>query len=143
MSSSPPPLDQQITGQNNETVPQWLLWFDSVYRGDAGTEWTPTFSGLTEVGGSATITGRYFRLSRYLMYFSIVISPATNTSAVAGTTYCDNFPIDVVGDGVCFAVTGNVGGNAGQVVSSNDRIYVPGWTTITTDLTIVGICEAS
>ncbi len=141
-----PPLNQKVHNDKGDMVPEWLLWFDSIWRGDAGNKdtWTPTLTALTEVGGSATITGRYFQLSRYLIYFKATITPVTNTSATAGTTYINNFPLNIVGDSASVhAATANTGGNNGFADSVNNRIYVPGWTTITTPITITGTFEAT
>ena len=137
----PAPLyNPVVDDQGKPTIP-WTIFFNSLYEGDSGTEWTPTFTSLTEVGGAATITGAYYRLWRRLCYFRVQIVPVTNTSAVAGTTYIDNFPLLFSNDGACWAMAGNTGTSAGHVVASNNRIYVPAWTTVTVPVTIIGIGE--
>lgn len=143
MTINPPPLNQNITDKKGATVPQWLLWYDSMWRGDAGTDWTPTFTGLTETGGSATITGRYFQISRYLVFFSVTVTPVTDTSATAGTTYIDNFPLNFTQNGVVFAVAGNLGDGPGMITASDNNIYVPTWTAVTNPVTVIGICEVN
>lgn len=140
---SPAPIYDQVIDEEGKANLSWILFFNSLYEGDTGTEWTPTFTSLTEVGGSATITGRYYRVGRRLCYFRVLITPVTNTSATAGTTYINNFPITFSNDGFCVAMTANTGSNAGHVVASNNRIYVPSWTTITTPITVVGVAEVS
>jgi len=117
-----------------------MEWLTSVYDGDTGETWTPTFTNLTETG-TPTITGRYYRILRRLCYFSVLIVPGTNTSAVAGSTYINNFPLTFTSDGPCFAVTGLLGDGPGHIVASNNRIYVPPWTTVTVPLTVIGIGE--
>lgn len=140
---TPPPLYNAIAeeGDGIATVP-WSLFFNQLYVGDTGTPWTPTFTGLTEVGGSADITGTYYKISQALTYFSIVITPVTNTSSTAGSTYVNNFPLNITKDGACSAVGGVLGLLPGMVQASTDRIYPPSWTTATVPVTISGIIEA-
>jgi len=142
MSLQEPPTTEVMIDQDGRPSLAWLLFFNQFPIGDTGEVWEPTFDGLTEVGGDATITGRFFKLSQEIVYFHIHIVPATNTSATAGTTFVDNFPLNVTRNGVCFAVTGNLGSNSGIVQEGTNKIYVPGWTTVTNPLTIVGIAEA-
>ena len=140
MTQSPPPTRDQIVDGDGFTSLSWLLFFNNQYNGDTGTVWTPTFTDLT-ISGTPTITGRYYRLSRRVVYFTIRIVPATSTTSVAGTTYVNNFPLTVTGDGVCFAVLGGIGDGPGHVVAGNNRIYTPAWTAVTVPVTVVGICE--
>lgn len=137
---SEPPVQHPVTDEDLIITRPWLQHFNGIYQGDTGSTWTPTFQNLTEVGTS-TITGRYYRIIRRICYFAVRIVPGTNTSATAGTTYIDNFPLIFSGDGVCFAVTGNLGDGPGHVVSGSNRIYVPSWAAVTVPLTIVGIAE--
>lgn len=142
MTYSPPPINEVLQEDNGFPRVPWTLFFNNIYEGDAGTEWSPSFQNLTSVG-TPTITGRYYRLGGLnLTYFRITISPDTNTSATAGTTYCDNFPVSINQDGVCFSVSGNTGGALGHVVALTNRIYVPAWTTVSNDVTIIGVAEA-
>lgn len=134
-----PTKDRVIDGEGYPTLP-YLLFFNSVYEGDTGATWIPTFQSLTETG-TPTISGKYYRISRRICLFFVTIIPGTNTSAVAGTTYIDNFPLTITTDGFCTAVSGNLGGTVGHVVASGNRIYVPAWTTVTVPLTVIGICE--
>lgn len=137
----PPPIQQEMVDEDGIATLQWILFFTQLFTGDSGTDWTPTFTNLTEVGGSATITGRYFKIGQNLAYFSVRIVPVTNTSATAGTTFVNNFPLTVVNDGACLAVSGLLGGNAGQVELGTNRIYPPSWSAVTVPLTIVGLVE--
>lgn len=140
MTITPPPLYDPITDKEGYPPKSWMEWLTAVYDGDVGDTWTPAFTNLTTVG-SPTITGRYYRLLRRLCYFSVLIVPGTNTSAVAGSTYINNFPLTFTGDGPCFAVTGLLGDGPGHIVASNNRIYTPPWTTVTVPLTVIGIGE--
>lgn len=142
MSIQPPPIYEKLAGEDGKALLPWVLFMNQIFSGDSGTDWTPAFVNLTEVGGSATITGRYYKLSQYLTYFRVSITPVTNTSAVAESTYISNYPLTFSGDGICFAVRGGAGTNSGHIVSSNNRIYVPEWTTVTAPIHIIGIGEA-
>lgn len=142
MAVQGPPTRNPLTENKGELTMPWLLFFNQMYNGDAGTNWTPTFIDLTTVG-TATISGRYYRVSQFLCYFNIRVLPGTNTSAVAGTTYIDNFPLTVNSPGFCLTVSNNLGGGLGMVNAANNRIYVPGWTTVTAPINIIGIAEAT
>jgi hypothetical protein len=141
MSLSPAPINQQVVDENGLPTLPWTLFFNGTFNGDAGTAFVPNFISLTEVG-TATFDARYYRLSQFLVYFRIDVIPSTNTSAVAGTTYIDNFPLDVTGNGFCTIVAGNSGGAIGMVRANDNRIYVPAWTNVTNTVTILGVCEA-
>lgn len=120
----------------------WILFFNQLFIGDTGTSWTPTFTNLTVVGAAPTITGVYYKISQSLVYFRAKIVPGTNTSSTAGTTYINNFPLSMIGDGACIAVSGLLGGTPGMCDQASNNIYVPAWTTVTVPLSIVGIVEA-
>ena len=136
----PAPIKDSLTTEDGDISFTWVTFFNQLYNGDTGTAWTPTFTNLTVVG-TPTITGTIYRIGQSLAYFSIKVVPGTNTSSVAGTTYVNNFPASVKTPGVCFAVNGNLGTNAGMVENSSSRIYTPTWTTITTNLWVIGMCE--
>ena len=137
----PPPIQEPVTDETGALPMPWVLFFTNLFQGDTGTEWTPTFDNLTQVGGSATITGRYRYISRQLVYFSIRIVPATNTTATAGATAVNNFPLTLASDGAVFAVSGLVGTGSGMVNASDNKIYVPAWAAVTVPVTVVGIAE--
>jgi len=142
MTMQPPPTRNPLTEKGGELTMPWLLFFNQAYNGDAGTDWTPTFVSLT-TSGTPNITGRYYRVSQYLCYFNVLVTPATNTSAIAGTTYIDNFPLTTYSNGVCLTVSNNLGGGLGMVNATNNRIYTPTWTTVTTPINILGFVEAT
>jgi hypothetical protein len=135
-----PPKTEPLVDDDKFTTLNWLAFFDTLANGDTGTAWTPTFVGLTETGGTATKTGRYFRISKTLAYFRIVITPVTDTSAVAGTTYCDNFPLLISQAGVCVTLSSFTAAVSG-VTAADKRIYTAAWTTITSPITLVGLLE--
>lgn len=140
MTVSPAPITNPIADQNGLPTLPWTLFFNQTFSGDAGEEWTPSFTGLS--GSTTSITGRYYRLSQYLSYFVINVTPSGATSSTAGSTYVDNFPLNMTGDGFNVVVAGNTGGTAGMNTASTNRIYVPAWTSVSVPLTIIGIVEA-
>ena len=142
MSIQPPPIYEKIANDEGKTTLPWTLFFNQVFDGDAGTVWAPTFQNLSSVG-TPTFEGRYYTISNYLTYFSVLITPATSVSATAGTTYIDNFPLNFAGDGVCFAVSGNLGATPGMINGTTNRVYIPGLSAVTVPVTIIGIGEAS
>lgn len=119
----------------------WILFFNSIFTGDAGTAWFPQFVNLTEVG-VPTISGVYYQIGR-LCYFRVTIIPVTSTTSTAGTTYINNFPLTMKGDGANIAVSGQLGSNPGMCDSASNNIYVPSWLAVTVPLSIVGLVEAS
>ena len=140
MTVNPAPITQPVVDESGLPTLPWVLFFNQNFEGDAGADWTPSFTGLT---GSADVTGRFYRLSQYLCYFTINITPSGNTSATAGTTYAEGFPLIFNNDGFNTVVSGTGGGSIGMNVQANNRIYVPAWTNISAPLTVVGIVEAT
>lgn len=140
MTLPQPPFFEILIDDQQKTNINWTVFFQNLVDGDAGDTWTPTFVSLG-VSGSPTYTGRYFRLNKYLAYFIIVINPnGGNTTSTAATTYCDNFPLSLQTNGVCFAGTGSGAVQAiGGVRSSDKRIYTPDWSAVTETLSIVGL----
>lgn len=137
----PPKTEPLVDGDNLFATLLWQIFFEGLSVGDYGTAWTPTFVGLTSTG-TPTFTGKYYRLSSKLAYYHIVITPATDTTSVAGTTYCDNFPLTITSDGMNVTCSGYTAAVAGTT-SSNKRIYTAAWAAITTPITIVGIAEVT
>jgi hypothetical protein len=140
LAQLPPPTEPIIDDEKRPTL-RWSVYFDELASGDYGTSFTPTFVGLTEVG-TATITGIYYRISARLVYYRITITPGTNTSAVNGTTYCDNFPLRFTANSANTTISGFTAAVSGTDASTN-RIYTASWTTITTPIVITGIGEVS
>lgn len=143
MTTNRPPIIGELIDQTGKASLPWIQFFNQMYDGDLGTDWTPNFENLTEVGGDATIEGRYYQVTKGLAFFRVNVTPVTSTSATAGTTYIDNFPLEVNSNGFCLSVSGNLGGSLGIVRSSDGRIYVPTWTTVTNVVTVLGMVEAS
>lgn len=116
----------------------YLTFFDNLARGDQGTEFTPTITNLTSVG-TPTLSGRYFYVAG-LVYFRVTITPATNTSSSAGSTYM-TFPLTLQSDGSCTAIGASVA-SIGFCNSADNKVYFPTWTTVATKITITGLVEA-
>lgn len=125
----------------NITLP-WAIFFNALFAGDAGQSWTPTFQNLV-INGVPEVIGRIYLLSQYLALFTIQINPANDTSSNAGSTFIDNFPLQMGGNGVCFAVSGNLGSVSGMCDKPSNLIYTPPWVNVTVPLTIIGIVEVT
>lgn len=137
-----PPIYDPVIEEDGKAKLSWILFFSSLFNGDTGTNWTPAFTNLTVTGAAPVITGKIYQIGRQLAYFSVRIVPGTDTSAVAGTTYINNFPLVLKGDGACIAVSGLLGSIAGMCDRASNNIYVPAWSAVTVPLTVVGIVEA-
>lgn len=137
-----PTYSPMVDEDGKATIPA-LLFFDQVFRGDSGADWTPTATNLTVVGAAPTITGRVYQLSRAVAVFMINIIPGTSTTSTAGSTYFSGFPLTMNGDGFCTAVSGLLGTNGGMADRATNRIYPPAWSAVTVSLTIIGLVEAS
>ena len=147
MSIQPPPTTTPLIDdpESLNAALQWIVFFNAMFNGDAGDAWVPIIANMTSVGGTPTITGRVYRISQYLSFFTATIVPAQggNTSGVAGSTGITNYPLKMNGNGVCFAVSGNLGTVTGMCDQPSNVIYPPSWTNVTVPLTILGFVEAS
>lgn len=127
-----------VTGKGSRS---YLEFFDGLYNGDPGTSWIPTFTNLTTVG-TPSITGIYYRVGR-LCYFHVNIIPATSTSSTSGSTYINNFPLTIRNFSAVTAVTNAPSAAQSMADSTNNRIYTPTWSAVTSQVTITGFIEAS
>lgn len=141
MAVNPAPITNPVVDQGGLPTLPWTLFFNQNFEGDAGTDWTPTITGLT--GSTTSVTGRYYRLSQYLTFFRITITPNGNTSSTAGTTYVGNFPLTFNFDGFNTVVSGSGGGTIGMNRASDNRILLPAWTNVSVPLIILGFVEAT
>lgn len=141
MSNSPPPIYESLSEQNGKPRLPWILFFNQMFAGDSGTDWTPAFVNLTIVG-TPSITGKYYRNGRFIDFWVKVV-PATSTTSVAGTTYISTPPFTITTDAVCHALAGTTGIDAGICRAADNRIYVPSWAALATPLTITGRVEAN
>lgn len=139
MSIEAPPITDIMIEQDGKARLSYILFFNALFDGDPGNSWAPTFTDLTSTG-TPTITGSYYRINQRVCLFYINITPSTDTSSIAATTYIDNFPLNFATDGVCFASTGSGAVQAiGGIRASDNRIYTPAWTSVTTPITVFGI----
>jgi hypothetical protein len=138
MSVNPPPINDLLIEPTGLPRISWIEFFNNVFEGDGGTVFTPSFVGLGSTG-TPTISGRYFRINQRFCVFFVTITPATDTTSTAATTYISNFPLTFTIDSVCFAGTGSGAVQAiGGIRASDNRVYTPGWSAVTTPLTVVG-----
>ncbi len=138
---SPPPIQHQMADDSMNATMPWVLFFNNMYNGDIGTSWIPEFANLT-VTGTPTYEGRYVLLTKQLAYFRINIAPnGGNSTSTAGSTAITNFPLPFAQNGICFAVSGLVGTNAGMVNAPDRKIYTPNWSAVSVNLTIIGLVE--
>ncbi len=137
---APAPIYIPVVDESGVATLPWILFFNQLFTGDTGTAFTPVFTNLTIVG-TPTFDAKYYKIGQNLVYFSLKITPATSTSATAGSTYFD-FPLDITAVGAVFAVTGLLGSNAGMAEALTNRVYVPAWSVVTAPLTITGTLEA-
>ena len=145
MTLAAPPVQQPLLDQSGGTNILWILFFNSLFNGDAGVSWTPIISGLTNTGGTPKVSGRVYKLSNYLTFFrlSIVPEPSGNTSSVAGTTYVDNYPYVMSADGLCGSVSSKKGGSLGMCEQATNKIWLPTWTTVGAVVSVIGMVEGS
>lgn len=141
MSLGAPPIYNPIADEKSGvvTVP-WAIFFNGLFEGVVES-WEPTFVSLTE-NGAATKTGRYIRLNQSLVYWDAQITPGTDVSATAGTTYIDNFPLQLTRDSFCLAMAGGQGSASGHAVASNNRVFIPQLSAVTVPITICGVALA-
>lgn len=138
MTVEAPPNTDILIEENGLPRISWILFFNSLFEGDGGNSFTPIFDGLTTTG-TPTLTGRYFRINQRFCVFFITITPGTDTTSTAATTFVSNFPLAFQIDSFCLAVTGSGAVQGiGGVRANDNRIYPPGWTTVTTPITLVG-----
>jgi len=138
MTIGAPPLYEPMVDETGVASPLWTLFFNNLFEGDAGTEWVPTFVSLGQTG-TPTFRGRYYRLNQNVCLFYVTITPSTDTTSTAATTYIDNFPLRFQFDGVCFASTGSGAVQGiGGIRASDNRIYTPSWMTFSGPLTVFG-----
>ena len=145
MTLEAPPTQQPLVDQGGGTNMLWLLFFNGLFNGDAGVAWTPLISGLTNTGAVPVTAGRVYKLNNYLTMFRLTIVPSNGgtTTSVAGTTYVNNFPYIMSGDGLCGSVANKLGGSLGMCEQATNKIWLPSWTTVGAAVSIIGLVEAS
>ena len=141
MSLGAPPIYNPIADEEGVATVPWAVFFNGLFQGVAES-WQPTFVNLTE-NGAATKTGRFMQLNQGLVYWDAEITPGTDVSATAGSTYINNFPLTLTRDSFCIAVSGGLGGTPGHAVAANNRIFIPSLSSVTVPITICGVALAT
>lgn len=135
MSNQPPPAQELIAYEDGKVRTAWLLFFQTIQQGDSGNKWSPVVQNLSATG-TPTIAGNYYQNNGFTDFF-IKVTPGTNTSSVAGTTFIE-LPFSVAYDTDC-AATGGVGSNVGGAIeAATRRCYPPAWTNVAFPITITG-----
>lgn len=133
MTAAVAPIADKLLDDTGKLRPSWVVYFSELNRGDAGTTWNPTITGLTTVG-TPTITGVYYQNNGFTD-FAVKIVPGTNTSSTLGVTTI-TAPFSVAQDAAINVVTGT--SNAQGVINTGKTIYLPTWSLITSPVTITG-----
>ena len=98
---------------------------------------TPVANGLTNVGGAPTLVGKYTRVGDRVFY-TIKITPVTNTSCVANTTYFTGLPYTQADQDVCFSSSQLISQGAGVGVMAGGQVSPASWTNATYPVAISG-----
>lgn len=139
-----PPLYERIVDKSGIATSAWTLFFQALSNGDSGIAWTPSFVNLSSTG-TPSFSGKYYKLTKKIIFFRAVVTPSTNTSSTAGTTYINNFPLNMAEDGFVLGVAGDagLGTGLGVAASGSGRIYTPTWTNATVPVKLIGMVEAA
>lgn len=137
-----PPIYDPLAGDDGKANLSWILFFNELFSGDTGTAWSPIFSGLTITGGAPQVTGTYYSIGQFCV-FEVHIVPGTSTTSTAATTAITNFPLQMQFDGINFAVSNGGGSGSGMCAQVSNLIYTPGWSAVTTPISIIGLVRAS
>ena len=104
---------------------------------------TPTFTGLTVVNGTGSVTfsGRYTRIGNRVDW-EITIQPSgsATSQSVAGSTFCNNLPFTGSNGSNCLACDNSTGLSlgTGAVLASTTQAYTPSWAANNHFLVVTG-----
>lgn len=129
------PATDKVLDAAGKMALRWLLFLQNLMNGDPGTAFVPGIVGLNNTGGAPQVRGVYYENAGFIDFY-IRITPITNTSSVAGTTYIE-LPFQPTSDCPCFATTQN-NTALGGIVAAIARAYTPQWTNITDPVTVSG-----
>ena len=137
--TEPPFFAPVVDAKRIASLP-WTLFFNRLFTGDTGSQFTPNIVDLT---GTFEAAGTFYRLSGKITYFRVNITPDGNTTSTSGDTFIDNFPQEFSADGVCFSSfpTAGVGGALGSVSAQANRIFLPAWQDVSVPIVINGWVE--
>lgn len=105
--------------------------------------WTPSFTGLTVVNGTGTVTyaGRYTRIGN-LVFWEVTINPSgtATTASVAGTTKITNLPFTASSPATCQVVDGaGINSYGNGLVGFGTVAYTPNWAAANVEIVITGM----
>ncbi len=118
----------------------WQKWLSQLFSNSSASSvvWTPVVTGLT---GTATVTGAINRIGG-LIYFQSLITPATNTTSVLGTTYLSlPYVASAYGSLTAQKVSSRISLGIGQVDINTSRVYTPAWSAVTEPISINGFVQ--
>jgi hypothetical protein len=110
----------------------WIFFFNQVVDGDNGSDWTPI---ATNLSGSYTLTGKYFRNAGFIDFW-INVDPITSSTSTLGTTFIE-LPFDASVATSCTAVYGSTVAQ-GIIDPSLNRLFPPSWGAVASVVTISG-----
>jgi hypothetical protein len=102
--------------------------------------YTPVATGLTQTGGSATITGHYTLVGN-LVYFQILITPVTSTAATGGTTHLTLPTVPARDSTGSLADYSSASLGSALIYAAGPAVYVPSWSANTNKIVISGVYE--
>ena len=115
-------VDQQGKTSGN-LKKSWFIYFSGQESGDEGTDWTPVATNLT---GTNTLDGRYFKNSGFIDFW-ITVDTSTTSGSTFGSTYFD-LPFDVTVASACNIVYGATVAQ-GIIDPSTNRCFPATWST--------------
>lgn len=128
------PARQPIVEDTGAPTLLFIEFLQNLSQGDPGNKFSPDVENLGTVG-TPTITGVYYENNGFVDFYAR-ITPGTNTTSTAGTTYIQ-LPFTVTSDCPCFATSGSAS-TVGSILAASNRAYLPGWSALTSPVTISG-----
>jgi len=101
-------------------------YFDAIYSTYASGSWTPVPHSLTTTG-TPTYTGWWTRIGNRV-FIELKITPGTNTTSTAGTTYFTGLPYAVSVQGNGSAIDGGINSlGVGLIYTTGSKVFTPTW----------------
>lgn len=100
--------------------------------------WAPSATNLTQVGGSATLSGTYTKIGRQV-FWTLKVVPVTNTSSTANSTFFTGLPYTPSDNMGCSASDDAVVSYGNGLVTTVPRVYTPTWGTVTNPVRVWGV----
>jgi len=119
-----PIVDVDQSGKTDGRVKKsWFIYFNTLADGDQGTDWTPVATNLT---GTNTLVGKYFRNAGFIDLW-ITVDTSTTSGSTLGSTYFE-LPFDVTVASACDVVYASTVVQ-GIIDPSTNRLFSPTWST--------------